>query len=90
MTGADEYDISEGEINSLGYRLLYGDRRPEDAVKIFLLNTTEHPASSNAFDSLGEACQVVGDTASARKYYSIALEKDPQNLHARRSLDKLR
>jgi CubicO group peptidase (beta-lactamase class C family) len=86
---ADEYDLDEGEINALGYQLLYQDRRQGDAVQIFLLNTAEHPSSSNAFDSLAEAYQVMGDKASARKYYEIALQKDPQNLHARGMLEKL-
>jgi CubicO group peptidase (beta-lactamase class C family) len=87
---ASEYDVDEGEINMLGYRLLYGDHRLEDAVRIFSLNIREHPSSSNAFDSLAEAYQAMGDKVSARKYYGIALEKDPQNLHAKGMLAKLR
>jgi CubicO group peptidase (beta-lactamase class C family) len=87
---ADEYDLDEGEINALGYQLLYQDRRPGDAVQVFLLNTVEHPSSSNAFDSLAEAYQVMGDEASARRYYEVALQKDPQNVHARGRLEKLR
>jgi CubicO group peptidase (beta-lactamase class C family) len=86
---ADEYDLDEGEINALGYQLLYQDRRQGDAVRIFLFNTAEHPSSSNAFDSLAEAYQVMGDKDSARKYYEVALQKDPQNLHARGMLEKL-
>jgi CubicO group peptidase (beta-lactamase class C family) len=86
---ADEYDLDEGEINTLGYQLLYRDRRKEDAVRIFLLNSAEHPSSSNAFDSLAEAYQVIGDKASARKYYNIALQRDPQNVHAQKMLEKL-
>jgi len=85
----DEFDLDEGEINTLGYQLLYGDRRREDAVKILLLNTTEHPESSNAFDSLAEAYQVMGDKVSARKSYEIALQRDPRNFHARRKLETL-
>ena len=52
---SDDYDLGESELNTLGYQLLYGDRRADDAIAIFKLNTMEHPASSNAFDSLGEA-----------------------------------
>jgi Tfp pilus assembly protein PilF len=68
---------------------LYGDRRPEDAVKIFALNAREHSSSSNAFDSLAESYQVIGDRVSARKYYEIALQKDPRNIHARSMLAEL-
>jgi hypothetical protein len=39
---------------------------------------------------LAEAYQVMGDKASARKYYDAALQKDLQNLHARSMLEKLK
>jgi CubicO group peptidase (beta-lactamase class C family) len=87
--GSAEYDLGESELNMLGYRLLYEDHEPQHAVKIFTLNTVEHP-SSNAYDSLAESYQVVGDTESARKNYQIAIEKDPTNLHARGMLEKIR
>ena len=88
-THAGEYDLDEGELNALGYQLLYPDHRPGDAVRIFLLNTEEHPSSSNAFDSLAEAYQVMGDKAFARKYYEAALQRDHGNIHARSMLAKL-
>jgi tetratricopeptide (TPR) repeat protein len=87
---ASDYDLSEGEINGLGYRLLYGDHRPQDALQIFALNTAEHPSSSNALDSLAEAYQVIGDKAAAKKYYGLALEKDSTNLHAKAMLERLK
>ncbi len=52
---SNDYDLGESELNTLGYQLLYGDKRVSDAIAIFKLNTMEHPASSNAFDSLSEA-----------------------------------
>jgi len=88
-TNPAEYDLGETELNTLGYRLLYQEHRQEDAAKVFLLNTAEHP-SSNAFDSLAEAYQVLGDKDAARKYYGIAVQKDPQNLHAKRMLERLK
>src|SRR4030095_3732221 len=60
-----DYDVGESELNTLGYQLLYGDKRVGDAIAIFRLNTMEHPASSNAFDSLGEAYRQHGDTELA-------------------------
>jgi CubicO group peptidase (beta-lactamase class C family) len=56
-----DYDLGETELNTLGYQLLYGDKRVTDSIAIFKLNTTEHPMSSNAFDSLGEAYWRNGD-----------------------------
>jgi hypothetical protein len=56
-------DCSEGELNSLGYELLYSDHNPAAAIEIFRMNTVAFPASSNAFDSLAEAYPVNGDKA---------------------------
>jgi CubicO group peptidase (beta-lactamase class C family) len=84
-----EYDVGEGELNMLGYQLLYRDGRHQDGVRVFVLNTAEHPDSSNAYDSLAEAYGVVGDAASAKRNYRIAIDKDPANLHASEMLKKL-
>jgi CubicO group peptidase (beta-lactamase class C family) len=84
------YDFGESELNSLGYQLLYGDKKTVDAIEIFKLNTAEYPKSSNAFDSLGEAYQVVGNEVLAIESYQKAVELDPTNLHAVEMLKKLR
>jgi len=81
-------DANEGELNALGYQLT-SINRTADAIRIFTLNTVEHPGSSNTFDSLAEAYQNSGDKAAAIKNYRIALEKDPSNLHAKTMLEKL-
>jgi len=46
------------------------------------LNTTEHPASSNAFDSLGEAYWRNREKDLAIKSYQTAVKLDPTNGHA--------
>jgi CubicO group peptidase (beta-lactamase class C family) len=86
----NEYDLGESELNSLGYQLLYGDRNASGAIDIFRLNSTTHPLSSNAFDSLGEAYQVNGDRKRAIVSYSTAVLLDPANGHAKAMLTKLR
>jgi len=83
---ADEYDLSEGELNMLGYQLLYSDKNSQSAIQIFVLNTLEHPSSSNAFDSLAEAYQVAGKKGLAIANYLKAIERDPSNLHAKTML----
>jgi CubicO group peptidase (beta-lactamase class C family) len=85
-----DYDLSESELNTLGYQLLYGDKRVSDAVEIFKLNATEHPASSNAFDSLGEAYRQEGDKDLAIKSYENAIRLDPANGHAVAMLKELK
>jgi Tfp pilus assembly protein PilF len=69
----------------LGYQVLYGDRKPNDAVRIFTLNAQEH-SSSNAFDSLAEAYKVSGNIAAARDNYEKAVQLDPENVHAKTAL----
>lgn len=84
-----DYDLGESELNTLGYQLLYGDKRISDAVAIFSLNTKEHPNSSNAFDSLGEAYWRNGQKSLAISTYQTALKLDPKNEHAESMLKKL-
>jgi CubicO group peptidase (beta-lactamase class C family) len=90
-TGRDaNYDFGESELNTLGYQLLYGDKKPSDAVAIFRLNTAEHPASSNAFDSLGEAYSQNGQKGLAIQSYQTAVKLDPTNGHAVSMLKQLK
>jgi CubicO group peptidase (beta-lactamase class C family) len=84
-----EYDLGESELNTLGYELLYGDKKPAEAVAIFKLNATENPRSSNAFDSLGEAYEKNGDKKLAVQSYKTAIKLDPSNQHAMTRLKEL-
>ena len=84
-----DYDLGESELNTLGYQLLYGDRRASDAVAIFKLNVMEHPVSSNAFDSLGEAYRTNGERNLAITSYRLAILLDPANGHAAGELKEL-
>jgi CubicO group peptidase (beta-lactamase class C family) len=86
----DDFDLGEPELNTLGYQLLYGDRRVGDAVAIFKLNAIKHPWSSNAFDSLGEAYRANGERNSAIVSYRLAMLLDPANGHAAGELKELR
>ena len=90
MKSGSEYDLGESELNILGYQLLYGDRNAGEALAIFKLNSIEHPESSNAFDSLGEAYQVNGERDHAVASYESAQKLDPSNGHAAAMLKRLR
>jgi CubicO group peptidase (beta-lactamase class C family) len=87
---SSDYDLGETELNTLGYQLLYADRRVNDAIAVFKLNATEHPASSNAFDSLGEAYLQNGERDVAVKSYLTAVLLDPTNGHAAAMLKGLK
>jgi len=76
--GPGTYYIDEGEINTLGYRLI-GSQRIEEAIEIFKINVEEFPESWNVYDSLGEAYMVQGKNDLAIEYYEKSIELNPNN-----------
>lgn len=82
--------FSEDFLNQLGYRLLYAEKRPTEAVEIFKLNVEAYPASANVYDSLGEAYAVSGDRELAIKFYEKSIELNPGNKGAVEAVRKLR
>jgi CubicO group peptidase (beta-lactamase class C family) len=82
-------DVSEDSINSLGYQLI-GQKKPEEALRIFQLNVQLHPDSWNAYDSLGEAYMNHGDKELAIQNYQKSLELNPRNTGAEKALKKLK
>ena len=86
--GSPTYDFDEGELNTLGYRLLH-EKQFKQAIGIFQLNIEAYPRSSNVYDSLGDAYVDDGDKALAIASYRKALQIDPHNGDAASSLRKL-
>ncbi|GAB4512497.1 MAG: hypothetical protein Tsb004_18380 [Allomuricauda sp.] len=84
----EKYDFSEGELNRLGYDLLELNKKDE-AIAIFKINVKAHPESANVYDSLGEAYLKSANNEMALKNYRIALEKDPENLNAKKIIERL-
>jgi tetratricopeptide (TPR) repeat protein len=82
------YNVSEQEINSLGYILLRDDKT-EEAIAIFKLNVSEHPKSWNVYDSLGEAYMKQGEKELAIENYQKSLELNPNNQNGKDMLKKL-
>jgi len=81
--------LQEAFLNGLGYRLLYFSGTPAAALDIFNLNMSIHPASSNAYDSLGEAYLAAGNNDLAVINYKKSLELDPKNDNARKILERI-
>jgi CubicO group peptidase (beta-lactamase class C family) len=81
--------VTEAQVNRLGYNLLSLKKVP-DAIEVFKLNVEDHPQSSNAYDSLGEAYAVSGDTELAVKNYQKSVELNPDNKNGVEALKKLR
>jgi hypothetical protein len=84
-----DFDIGETELNTLGYRLL-GDKLAKESIAVFNLNTREHPDSSNAFDSLGDAYLKDGQKRPALQSYEKAVNLDRANLHAAAMVKELK
>ena len=84
----DNAAVSENRLNELGYQLLRQSKRAE-AIAVFALNVEFYPASSNTYDSLGEAYMENGDTELAIRNYRRSLELDPGNGNAVQMLKKL-
>jgi hypothetical protein len=83
------YADTELELNELGYELLRRGRHGH-AIVVMRLNAADHPRSSNAFDSLGEAYMEAGMREEAIRSYERAVALDPANENAIQVLEKLR
>jgi CubicO group peptidase (beta-lactamase class C family) len=81
--------LDEPQVNGLGY-LLLGKRRVEEAIEVFKMNVEDHPDSSNAYDSLGEAYMTRGDKELAVRNYRRSLELNRDNANAAEMLRRLR
>lgn len=84
----DEYRISEGEFNNLGYMFLQ-EKLIAEAVAIFRLNIEMFPESSNVYDSYGEALAEAGDKENSILNYRKSLELNPNNDNAKKMIEKL-
>ena len=82
------YNFDEGELNSLGYRLLNA-KKFNDAIRILQLNVEAYPQSSNVYDSLGEAYMDDGNKPLAIANYRKSLELNPKNRGAVVMLQRL-
>lgn len=78
-------------VNQIGYAMLRSRNEVEKgrALDFFILNAQNFPGSYNAFDSLGEAYEMLGDKKKAISNYTKSLELNPNNEHARIKISSL-
>ena len=73
---------TEAELNTYGYELL-GMNLHDKAIEVLKLTTERYPKSANAWDSLGEAYALKGDTKNAIANFKKALTMNPpENVRA--------
>lgn len=87
-TEKDVFNLSENEMNRLGYELLSANKTDE-ALVIFKLNVLEYPKSYNVYDSYGEALLKKGMKDSAIVYYKKSLEINPKSQSGINALKEL-
>ncbi|MDH4351921.1 MAG: serine hydrolase, partial [Gemmatimonadota bacterium] len=85
----DAYDYGEPALNTLGYLYLQNQGDTETAIELFRLNVEMFPGSANAYDSLGEAFMLAGETDSAVAYYQTSLALNPANTNARERIREM-
>jgi CubicO group peptidase (beta-lactamase class C family) len=92
-SGEVQGQAAEAALNQVGYTLLYGvssSGHEREAITVFQRNVQEFPASSNVYDSLGEAYMVAGQKDLAIANYEKSLQLDPKNKNAVEHLKELR
>jgi len=83
------YDLSEGQLNVLGYEYL-GRGEVDTAIVLFKKNVEAYPEAFNVYDSLAEAYMKKGATRRAIVNYAQSLVLNPDNDNALQRLERLR
>jgi len=82
-----DFNVSEVEINNLGYEFVR-ENKDSEALKIFELNTKLYPDAWNTFDSLGEQQLKLGRKKEGLENYRKSLQLNPKNEQAQKILEK--
>ncbi|HEX4440317.1 MAG TPA: tetratricopeptide repeat protein [Thermoanaerobaculia bacterium] len=81
--------LNETQVNRVGYWLL-AKKRTKEAIAVFERNTSAHPDSWNAWDSLGEAYAADGQRDQAIAAYEKSVSLNPESANGREALKRLR
>lgn len=84
----DTFNLSENEMNGVGYRLMREERVAE-ALQVFKLNMDEFPESFNVYDSYAEALMNLGQNDAAIANYTKSVEMNPANQNGIDMLEEL-
>lgn len=84
----DTHNLSEEELNGIGYQLMRAGKT-EEALQIFKLNVEEFPKGFNVYDSYAEALMNLGQNDAAIENYRKSVEMNPANQNGIDMLEKL-
>lgn len=66
-------------MNQLGYQLLLGAKKSDEAIAVFISNVKRYPNSANVYDSLAEAYEKTGKLELAKSNYDRAVQLGNKN-----------
>jgi CubicO group peptidase (beta-lactamase class C family) len=100
MADTIHYQLSEDEMNIIGYDFMGGSNNPnpykfpeeqkyKEALEILKINVELFPNSWNAYDSYGEILLKVGQKETAIKMYQKSVELNPKNTGGQKILEQL-
>jgi CubicO group peptidase (beta-lactamase class C family) len=75
------FNLGENDLNAWGYQLL-SEKKPDEALSIFKLNVSLYRQSANAYDSLAETLELMGNKKDALLNYKKSLALNPDNKSA--------
>jgi CubicO group peptidase (beta-lactamase class C family) len=81
----EQLKFEEADLNTWGYKLIE-QKKKQQALAIFKLNTYLFPLSVNTHDSLAETYWLLGDTQKAAEHYKKVLGLKPESKHAKEQL----
>jgi CubicO group peptidase (beta-lactamase class C family) len=82
------FNLPESDVNDLGFILLRKGMKKE-SIDIFKYNLAANPGSSNAYDSLAEGYDDIGEKELAIENFRKSFELNPQNTYAADRVKKL-
>ncbi len=84
----DNYDFTELQLRKFGFDLLK-EKKYQDAINVFELNTKRFPESFNALNDYARGLFLIEDYVNARVNYEKALKLNANNYIARFEIEKI-
>lgn len=76
-----KYELTQANLNLVGYKIMNEDKDMDAAERIFRLNMKEYPKAANPYDSYGDYLVEKGNEKEAKEYFkkSASISKDSKD-----------
>ena len=88
--GTGAYDFGAGTLNDVAEKLAQEQNDIDGAIELLKLNVSFHSESAHSHLMLGQLYSMKGDKQAAAASIERSLELEPDNLRAKRMLERLR